>query len=235
MKSATASMIAGSVLLVAGVLLLLDVLHVLNPAALVWTVIFGAAGVAFLAVFARNRANWWAGIPGFVLLGLAAVIATTQLWPSSGGAWSGSLFFAFIGLGFAATYLRERTQWWALIPCGVMLTLAIVVALPPELGGAPVAAVLFLGLAVTFAALTVSPERMKWPLIPAAVLAALGLAFAIQSTVTFRTMEYLTAVVPLLAGVYLLYYAFRSLHDGRRHAGAADHSIVTPGDAHGGH
>ena len=237
MKAATASIIAGAVLLLSGVLLLLDALRVLDTALLVWPLIFATSGAAFLAVFLRSRANWWAAIPGFALLGLAAVVTTTQLWPGSAGDWPGSIFFLFLSAGFAAVYFRERANWWALIPCGVMLTLALIVALPQGLDGTPVAAVLFLGLAATFATVSFTPERMKWPLIPAAVLATLGLAFAIQATVTFRTLEYLTAVVPLLAGAYLLYYAFHNRRSGRGHTGGA---ITDPmkqglGDAHGGH
>jgi hypothetical protein len=209
MKAATASIIAGAVLLLSGVLLLLDALRVLDTALLVWPLIFGTSGAVFLAVFSRNRANWWAAIPGFALLGLAAVVTTTQLWPGSAGDWPGALFFLFLSAGFAAVYFREPANWWALIPCGVMLTLALMVALPPGLDGTPVAA----------------------------VLATLGLAFAIQATVTFRTLEYLTAVVPLLAGAYLLYYAFHNRRSGRGHTGGA---ITDPmkqglGDAHGGH
>ena len=237
MKAATASIIAGTVLVLAGVLLLLDALRVVDTAVLVWPFIFGTAGAAFLAVFSRSRDNWWAAIPGGVLLGLAAVTAATQLWSGAAGDWPGSVFFLFISAGFAAVFLRERAHWWALIPCGVMLTLAAVVALPPALDGTPTAAVLFLGLAATFAALTLTPGRMKWPLIPAAVLAVLGLSFAVQSTVTFRTMEYLTAAIPLLAGLCLLYYAFHSRRTGSRHTAAA---IADPmksglGDAQGGH
>lgn len=237
MKAATASIIAGAVLLLAGVLLLLDALRVLDTAQLVWPFIFGAAGAVFLAVFSRSRDYWWAAIPGFVLLGLAAVAFTTQLWPEPAGDWPGSLFFLFISAGFAAVYFRVRASWWALIPCGVMLTLALVVALPPAMEGPPVAAVLFLGLAATFAALTLTPERMKWPLIPAAALAVLGLSFAIQSAVNFRAMEYLTAVVPLAAGLGLLYYAFHSRRGGSRHTGRAVADPMKPGlgDAQGGH
>ncbi|MFF1381948.1 hypothetical protein ACFVWT_00125 [Arthrobacter sp. NPDC058288] len=237
MKAPTASIVAGIVLLLAGVLLLLDALRLLDTALLVWPFIFGASGGAFLAVFSRSRTNWWAAIPGFVLLGLAAVTATTQLWPGSTGDGPGSLFFLFMSAGFAAVYLRERANWWALIPCGVLLTLALVVALPPALDGTPVAAVLFLGLAATFAVLTFTRERMKWPLIPAAALAVLGLSFLFQAAVNFRTMEYLTAVVPLLGGLGLLYYAFHNRRSGSRHAGRAVADQMKPGlgDAHGGH
>ncbi|QCO99877.1 hypothetical protein FCN77_21890 [Arthrobacter sp. 24S4-2] len=237
MKAATASIIAGAVLLLAGVLLLLDSLRVLDSGVLVWPFIFGAAGGAFLAVFSRSRANWWAAIPGFVLLGLAAVIIATELWPGSAGDWPGTLFFLFIAAGFAAVYFREHDNWWALIPCGVMLTLALVVALPPGLDGTPVASVLFLGLAATFATLAAIPERMKWPLIPAAVLAVLGLSFAIQSTVAFGAMDYITAFVPLVAGLCLLYYAFHSRRQAAHGQGRAGTDPMKQGlgDAHGGH
>ncbi|MDN4644543.1 hypothetical protein [Arthrobacter sp. PsM3] len=140
----------------AGVLLLLDLLGILDSAALVWPLIFAAAGAAFLTLFLRSRDNWWAAIPGSVFLGLAAVITLTQLWPGA-AEWGGAVFFLFMGSGFGAVYVRERSNWWALIPCGVMLTLALVVALPQAWGGIPVAAVLFLGLAATFAALSLVP------------------------------------------------------------------------------
>lgn len=159
MNSAKTSIIAGIALMAAGVLLLLDLLGILEAAAFVWPLIFAAAGAAFLALFFRSRDNWWAAIPGSVFLGLAAVITVTQLWPGPAAGWAGALLFLFMGTGFGAVYVRERSNWWALIPCGVMLTLALVVALPQAWGGMPVAAVLFLGLAATFAALSLVPVR----------------------------------------------------------------------------
>ena len=159
MKSARTSIIAGIALMAAGVLLLLDLLGILDSAALVWPLIFAAAGSAFVVLFVRSRDNWWAAIPGSVFLGLTAVILVTQLWPGPAAYWAGAFLFLFMGAGFGAVYARERSNWWALIPCGVMLTLALVVVLPPAWEGMPVAAVLFLGLAATFAALSLVPVR----------------------------------------------------------------------------
>jgi hypothetical protein len=156
-KSANTSITAGIALMAAGVLLLLDLLGILDSAALVWPLIFAAAGTAFAVLFVRSRDNWWAAIPGSVFLGLAAVILVTQLWPGPAAYWAGAFLFLFMGAGFGAVYARERSNWWALIPCGVMLTLALVVALPPGWEGMPVAAVLFLGLAATFAVLALVP------------------------------------------------------------------------------
>ncbi|MDR7082512.1 hypothetical protein J2X01_001801 [Arthrobacter ginsengisoli] len=230
MQSARTSIIAGVTLLAAGLLLLLDLLGILDSAALVWPLLFAAAGTVFLTLFLRSRDNWWAAIPGSVFLGLAAVILITLLWPRAAADWAAALLFLFMGTGFGAVYVRERSNWWALIPCGVMLTLAIVVALPPAWEGMPLAAVLFLGLAATFASLSLvpvypapgfhpasspgsgepaQPARMKWPLIPAAVLAVLGLIFAVQATVLVTASEFLVPALLLLAGVALLVYAYR--------------------------
>lgn len=235
MKSANTSIIAGIALMAAGVLLLLDLLGILDSAALVWPLIFAAAGTAFVVLFFRSRENWWAAIPGSVFLGLAAVILITQLWPGPAALWAGAFLFLFMGAGFGAVYVRERSNWWALIPCGVMLTLALVVALPPAWEGMAVAAVLFLGLAATFAALSLvpvrpehlpehrpgqpaggpaqrgaaEPARMKWPLIPAAVLAVMGLIFALQATALLIASEFFVPVLLVLAGVALLVYAYR--------------------------
>ncbi|WP_241650930.1 MULTISPECIES: hypothetical protein [Paenarthrobacter] len=119
MKSANASIIAGVVIIVLGVLLLLDRVGIMDTASFVAPLIFAAVGVVFLALFIRRRANWWAAIPGSVFLGLAAVITTAQL---TGGAWGAAFLFVFMGAGFAAVFLREPGNWWALIPSGVMFT-----------------------------------------------------------------------------------------------------------------
>ena len=237
-KSAKNSIIAGIALMAAGVLLLLDLLGILDTAALVWPLIFAAAGTVFVALFFRSRDNWWAAIPGSVFLGLAAVILVTQLWPGPAAYWAGAFLFLFMGAGFGAVFVRERSNWWAIIPCGVMLTLALVVALPPGWEGMPVAAVFFLGLAATFAALSLVPvppenrpalpagvpaqpgdavpARMKWPLIPAAVLTGMGLIFALQASILLTASEFFVPVLLVLAGASLLVYAYRH-RTGRHH------------------
>lgn len=225
MKSASASIIAGVVIIVLGVLLLLDRVGIMDTASFVAPLIFAAVGVVFLALFIRRRANWWAAIPGSVFLGLAAVITTAQL---TGGAWGAAFLFVFMGAGFAAVFLREPGNWWALIPSGVMFTLAVIVALPQELQGTPTAAILFLGLAATFGVLSLVPvrvdetsdhrKRMKWPLIPAGALAVMGLIFILQATVLLIPADFAFPVVMIVAGAALVVFAYLSHRDGRRKA-----------------
>ena len=228
MKSENASIIAGTILIALGVLLLLDLLGVMDTASFVAPLIFAGVGVLFLSLFARRRENWWAVIPGSVFLGLAAVVTATQL---TQGAWGAAFLFLFMGAGFAAVYLREEANWWALIPSGVMFTLALIVALPQELQGMPVAATLFLGLAATFGVIALVPivasghggtsdhaGRMKWPLVPAAVLAVLGVIFALQATALLIPLDFVVPAVMVLAGMTLLVYAYLAHRDAQRKA-----------------
>ncbi len=214
MKSANASIIAGIVLMMLGVLLMLDRVGVLNSGAIVAPLLFAAAGVLFLSVFVRRREHWWAAIPGSVFLGLAAVVTSAEL---TGSGASAGFLFLFMGAGFAAVSIRVPDNWWAIIPAGVMLTLAVIVALPPAFQGTPIAAVLFLGLAATFGVLTLIPVpssdptgtgHLKWPLIPAGVLAVLGVIMALQASALLIPMDFAVPAVMIAAGIALVVYAF---------------------------
>ncbi|MFC9773492.1 MULTISPECIES: hypothetical protein [unclassified Pseudarthrobacter] len=216
MKQANASIIAGIVLMMLGVLLMLDRVGVLDSGAIVAPLVFAAAGVLFLSVFVRRREHWWAAIPGSVFLGLAAVVTSAEL---TGSGASAGFLFLFMGAGFGAVYVRVPDNWWAIIPAGVMLTLAVIVALPPAFQGTPIAAVLFLGLAATFGVLTLVPVRssdvsssgaghLKWPLIPAGVLAVLGVIMALQASALLIPMDIAVPAVMIAAGIALVVYAF---------------------------
>lgn len=239
MQSARTSIVAGLALMGVGLLWLLDVLGVLAGAVVIPPLIFAAVGVAFAVLFVRDRAFWWAAIPGSVFLGLAAVILAGQ---AGAGGRAGAFLFVLMAAGFAAVFLRVPGYWWALIPCGVMLTLAVVVALPAGLPDATTAAVFFLGLAVTFAVLALVPVhgepesgasptaaggtpvravRMRWPLAPAAVLGVLGVVFLVQAAAVLVPSAVVVPAVVTLAGIGLLGYAVRAhRHGGNRPHGA---------------
>lgn len=160
-------------LVIGGVLLLLYNLNVFGQrGTTVGAGLFVVGGAVFLGVFAHDRRQWWAAIPGCTLLGLAL---SSLLGPGA-GAWSGLAFLGSIGVGFAIVYLSDREQWWALIPAGALLTVGSVSALPDRgQGGA-----LFLGLAATFAVVALAPTphgRQTWAWFPAAGLAVLAALF----------------------------------------------------------
>jgi hypothetical protein len=122
-----------------------------------------------------------------------------------------ALLFAAGGLVFLYMFLTERTrQWWAVIPGGVLLTLALITALSPVFEGAAMGGVFFLGLGLTFALLYFLPTphaQMKWALIPAAVLGVMGVLITLAAT---GGLAYLGAAVMILVGLYLLFRLFVS-------------------------
>ncbi len=196
--------VGGILLIAAGALFLLQNFGILAVGAYFWPLLFGAGGAVFLYVFLTNRANWWAVIPGFVLLSLAALIALDQFAPQVGETWGGALFLCGIGAAFWVVYFTKREQWWAVIPGGVLLTIGLVTGLSSVLEGVEMGGVFFLGLGLTFGLLSLLPTpegRMKWALIPAGVLLAMGLIITAAATAVFN---YLWPVALILAGLAML-------------------------------
>ncbi len=207
----TVRTVGAILLIVVGILLLLQNLGILvSVVALIWSLIFGIGGLIFLYLFLANRTQWWAIIPGFALLGLAALIALDEFLPRVGDALGGTIFLGGIGLAFWVIYFLNREHWWAVIPGGVMFTVALVAGLDSVFGGAETGGVLFLGLGLTFGLLSLLPTpqgRMRWALIPAAVLLVMGLLITAATT---GVLDFLFAAALILAGLYLLFRMFRS-------------------------
>jgi hypothetical protein len=147
MKSMRAIIDLGVLLIAAGVLFLLEALGVLPEIGdLVWILLFVVGGLAFLWVYITNREQWWAVIPGCVLLGVAGTIALSDV----AGSWAGALVPAAIGVSFWIVYLTRRDMWWPIIPGGVLITVALMAGFADTLPDEMITGILFLGLAVTF-------------------------------------------------------------------------------------
>lgn len=217
MKVLRSSVFWGLLMLIAGGLLLLEALGALEAGGIIWSALFGAAGVGFVYVFSRSRENWWAAIPGGALLALVALVAWGEFGPASADEWGGSLFLGAIGAGFWAVYLRTRENWWAVIPGGALLTLALVAGLSSVVGDMAISGVFFFGLALTFALLAVLPTdegRMRWPIIPAAALGVLGALVGIGAG---GALNYVWPAALVVGGLYLILRAFGSGRRSRPH------------------
>lgn len=131
-------------------------------------ILFG--GVAFLLFRQGARSGEWGwSFAAFPLVGLAlAALAPRGL--------DGFAFLASIGVGFAFVYRLDATRWWAVIPAGVLWSLALTALLDARgMAAGSSGAVLMFGLAITFYLLTRLPRLPQaWGVVPAAVLAVLG-------------------------------------------------------------
>ena len=148
--------------------------------------IFFGLLLPFAAAYLTDRAhNWWALIPGGVMLFLGL---TTLLVDLTGGEWIGALFMFMVAVSFLAVYLNQRSRTWALIVAYVTGVLGIA---PLMASGGDAAAyygpVFLLAVAIPFFVLYFRSLDRWWAIIPAgvmtvlAVIALLAIAGFIQS------------------------------------------------------
>jgi hypothetical protein len=198
--------VLGVFLLIIGVMALLQTLHILNLNGGFWPVfvaaLFVLVGLAFLAALIQSRSNWWAAIPGVTLLSIGALIGLNQVAPGF-DPYGGSLVLGGIGLSFWLVYLMAPQNWWAIIPGGTMVTLAVVAGVG-DVRGLDAGGILFLGLAVTFGLLAILPtggRKMNWPWIPAVVLLVLGVLVSFSAA---GFANFVWPVALILLGVFFL-------------------------------
>jgi hypothetical protein len=195
----------GGLLIIGGALFLLQNLGVFALNNFAWSILFGLAGLSFLYVVIKDRRHWWAVIPGIILSYLAILILMDQLFPAFSGRIGGALFLAAMGISFWIVYFLNRTFWWAIIPGGVMITLAVVAASDQFFTGMETGGLFFLGLGLTFALVAWVPTpagRLRWALIPAGVMTLMGILISFASSSSFRLVW---PVVLILAGLYLFF------------------------------
>ena len=202
------SVLGGILMVTAGVVLLLSNLGVIT---IDWGIIIGPlfaiGGLAFLLVFITNTEEWWALIPGFVLIGIGTTTFMGQWMEAVGDRFGGMIFLGFVGLPFILIYLTHPENWWAIIPGGVLLTLAGVTLVDNNtaLGGS----LFFLGLAATFGLVYILPKpggKQNWALYPAGVLFLLAVLVSLGAA---DFMRFVGPLALLIVGGYVLIRAVR--------------------------
>ncbi len=215
MKRFDIRIILGGSLFVLGALMFMDKLGLFarlglqgGVGGLFWGLVLLVFGGMFLTNFAQDlRRNWWAVIPGLTLVGLGV----NAFLPKVMTGWGGAIFLGSIGLSFLIIYISNRAYWWAIIPAGVLLTLAAVSVV--DMGDVAIGTggIFFIGLGLTFLLVAVLPNpvgKMQWAYIPAAVLIAMGALLGNQATTGLT--NYIWPVTLVLVGLILVFgFAFR--------------------------
>ena len=202
----------GAYLIIAGILIGLQQFGFLGGE---WDEIFfgglwALGAIYFAGLYRQNRTQWWFGFVALLLAGLTLANLLDLLVPAIGNLVGGAIFLGMIGVGFLVAYSRNKSSWWAIIPAGVMFSLAAVSiadALPEKLpfdeGG-----LLFLGIGLTFLVLsfvTVNGERLSWGIFPAIVLIGFGLFVALGQAAAWNI------IWPSLLILFGLYFLVNSL------------------------
>lgn len=171
------SLFWGILLIGAGALALADQFgYIEDFSPTVWILVFGTISLLGFVSYAMSGWKEWGWLfPAGIFGGLAVVIALAT--NDVGSAAVGSPLFFGLLLPFAAAYLTDRTRnWWALIPGGVMLLLAMVTLLVDSVGGEWIGAMFLLLFGLAFLAVYLNNRTRTWALIVAYVFGVLSIA-----------------------------------------------------------
>jgi hypothetical protein len=158
-----------------------------------------------LLLFAVGAAAWW-GTRGRLRRGariaLIAVIGAFAV--PSAGRFAGVVAIGFPALAFALVYLASPRRWWALLPAGVLASVALVAGSQALFPGWNPAPLLFLGFAATFTTLYLLPRGrggQRWALAPALLWIVLTV---LVNSPSGNGPHWLLPAVLIGAGVFLL-------------------------------
>lgn len=202
--------LVGILLVLVGALALVQTLTGWEITGVFWGILFAVAGGAFLYVLSEDRTRWWAAIPGVILLSIGAAIILDAIAPNAAEWISGLLILGGISAAFFAVYALSPLNWWALIPAGVMATLALVSVLD-SLTTFDNGWVFLAGMAATFAMVALLPERttgqkLSWAWYPAVALAVIALIVLVSS---FNFTSVIWAVLLIGGGLLLVWRAIK--------------------------
>lgn len=210
MKILESRILWGGLLILAGILFLVQNLGIFRVGDLFWVALLALAGVFFLSIFLQNKSNWWPLIPGLTLFSVGSIVLLNWVSPDFGERWSGSIILAGIGLSFALVYLIARQNWWAIIPAGVLFTLAVIAGLEEYFPALGTAGLFFLGLGLTFALVALLPNPqgdMRWAWIPGGILLLIGSIFFVAGE---NLLVYVWPIILIVAGGWFIIRAIRN-------------------------
>jgi hypothetical protein len=211
MKRFDMRIVFGIVLIAAGALFLLENLGLFHGGiTLLWTAILAGAGITVLYVYTINRNHWWALIPGTTFLAISLNNLVSLIFPELGDILGGGIFLGGIGLSFWLIFLTNRNFWWALIPAGVLTSLAAVSVLGELFPAGQTDGFFLVGLGLTFILIALLPgyeDRLKWGFIPGGILTAIGI-LTLPVLSTFVNILWPIALIGI--GGYVIYKNFKN-------------------------
>ncbi len=147
----------------------------------IWMWIFAfVSAVTFLSYALSGFREWGWLFPAGVFGGLAITIGLA-VSGYDGAAMASPLFFGLL-IPFAAAYIADRTSnWWALIPGGIMLFLAMVLLLVDNVGGEWIGTMFLFLIGLVFFAVYMNNRSRWWALLVAYIMFVLSLAPAMAS------------------------------------------------------
>jgi hypothetical protein len=117
-RSDRSVLLAAYVLWAIALLIALVTLDILRDEAVAFFVLLAIA-LPFLSIYYRDRTQWWALIPAYVLVAVGVMVGLIGLGLLGDALVPAYVLFA-IAIPFFVVYVRDRSQWWPLIPGGIL-------------------------------------------------------------------------------------------------------------------
>ena len=146
-----------------------------------WMWVFAAISLAALISYLTSGLKEWGWLfPAGIFGGLAVTVALATNNVNNAAVGS-PLFFGLL-IPFAAAYLTDRTRnWWALIPGGIMLFLAMTTLLVDNVGGEWIGSLFLLLIGLSFLVVYLNNRTRTWALLVAYIMGVLSIAPAMSS------------------------------------------------------
>jgi hypothetical protein len=193
----------GSLLILFGLVSLVATVTTLG--AWTWVAILALAGLGVFGVYLTDRSEWTLLVLTYVLWVVALLVALTTL-NALGDDFTATYVLVAIALPFLVVFLRNRAQWWALIPAYVLVAVGLMVGLIEVgiLNDPIVPAYVMFAIAIPFIVVFARDSRQWWALIPGGIMAVIGLSFLVAEA----AVEYAGPVVLVLVGTWILVRQF---------------------------
>jgi hypothetical protein len=193
----------GGLLILLGGLLLVDQFTDLTE--WVWVAALVFSGLVALGVYLSDRSDGWLLLTAYILLVIAGLVTliTFNLLPDELVA---VYVLLAVALPFLGVFLRDRSQWWALIPAYVLLAVALMFWLMEAgiLSDLLVPGYIMFAIAIPFFVVYGFNTKQWWALIPGGILTIIGIVFFISET----AVQYIGAVLLVITGLWILVRVF---------------------------
>jgi len=198
-QSSKERLVWGMLLILFGLLAVVETNTDLSP--WVWVAVLVASGAVALGLYLADHSEWGLLITGYVLWAVAGLVALIELEILQ-DEFIATYVLAAIALPFLAGFVRDRAQWWALVPAYVLLAVGVMVGLIGQevLTELLIPAYVMFAIAIPFLAVYARDSKQWWALIPGGIMAVIGLAFLVAEA----QADYIVPAILILIGIWML-------------------------------
>jgi hypothetical protein len=193
----------GSLAILLGLMSLLENFFSLGP--YVWAAALAFSGLGVYGLYAADRSEKWLLIVSYVLLVVGIMVAMINLGLIRDEGIATYVLWA-IGLPFLWAFLRNRIQWYFLVPAYVLFVVGLMVGLIGlrVIDDFLIPAYVMLAISAPFFVVYARDRKNWWALIPGGIMGFMGLAFMLADD----SVRFVVPVVLIVVGVWVLVRQF---------------------------